>query len=77
VLNPILRGWCGYFNQGPAGSACRAARRYTERRLRRWLLRREQRRGTGYKRYPDRYLYEVLGLFQVPQSRAARSTAKA
>jgi hypothetical protein len=77
VLNPILRGWCGYFNQGPAGSAFRAVRRYTERRLRRWLMRREQRRGTGYKRYPDRYLYEVLGLFQVPQSRAARSNAKA
>jgi group II intron reverse transcriptase/maturase len=77
VLNPILRGWCGYFNQGPTGSAFRAIRRYTERRLRRWLMRREQRRGTGYKRYPDRYLYEVLGLFQVPQSRAARSNAKA
>jgi RNA-directed DNA polymerase len=77
VLNLILRGWCGYFNQGPAGNAFRVVRRYTERRLRRWLMRRAQRRGTGYKRYPDRYLYEELGLFQVPQSRAARSNAKA
>jgi RNA-directed DNA polymerase len=77
VLNPILRGWCGYFNQGPVVRAYRVVRRYVERRLRRWLLRREQRGGTGYKRYPDRYLYENLGLFPVPDRRATRPNAKA
>jgi RNA-directed DNA polymerase len=77
VLNPILRGWCGYFNQGPVVRAYRVVRRYVERRLRRWLMRREQRGGTGYKRYPDRYLYEGLGLFPVPDCRAARPNAKA
>lgn len=77
VLNPILRGWCGYFNQGPVTQAYRLIRQYTERRFRRWLMRREQRRGTGYKRYPDRYLYETLGLYQLPTSRAAVLNAKA
>jgi RNA-directed DNA polymerase len=77
VLNPILRGWCGYFNQGPVGKVYRLVRQYVERRLRRWLMRREQRRGTGYKRYPDRYLYEELGLFPVPDRRAAMPNAKA
>ncbi|MFV2070228.1 MAG: group II intron reverse transcriptase/maturase [Pirellulales bacterium] len=76
VLNPILRGWCGYFNQGPVTQAYRLIRQYTERRFRRWLMRREQRRGTGYKRYPDRYLYETLGLFHLPTSRAAVLNAK-
>jgi RNA-directed DNA polymerase len=77
VLNPILRGWCGYFNQGPVVKVYRAVRACIERRFRRWLMRREQRRGTGYKRYPDRYLYEELGLFPVPDQRAATPNAKA
>ena len=39
-------------------------------------MRREQRHGTGYKRYPDAYLYETLGLYQLPTSRAAMLKAK-
>lgn len=77
VLNPILRGWCGYFNQGPVGKVYRLVRRYVERRFRKWLMRRLQRGGTGYKRYPDRYLYEDLGLFSVPDRRAAMPNVKA
>ncbi len=77
VLNPILRGWCGYFNQGPVGKVYRLVRRYVERRFRKWLMRRLQRGGTGYKRYPDRYLYEELGLFSVPDRRTAMPNAKA
>jgi group II intron reverse transcriptase/maturase len=77
VLNPILRGWCGYFSQGTVVKVYRAVRAYAERRLRRWLMRREQRRGTGYKRYPDRYLYEELGLFPVPDRRVTTPNAKA
>lgn len=76
-LNPILRGWCNYFDQGPVVRVYDTIRRYTERRLRRWLMRRQQRRGTGYKQYPDRYLYEDLGLFPLPRSRAAMLNAKA
>lgn len=76
-INPILRGWCGYFNQGPVISVYRLIRRYTERRLRRWLMRRQQRGGTGYKQYPDAYLYETLGLYKPPTSREAVLKAKA
>lgn len=76
VLNPILRGWCGYFNQGPVGAVYRAVRVYVERRLRKWLMRREQRGGRGYQRYPDRYLYEDLGLFPIPDRRRATPNAK-
>jgi group II intron reverse transcriptase/maturase len=75
-LNPILRGWCGYFNQGPVTRVYQLIRRYTERRLRRWLMRREQRHGTGYKQYPDEYLYRKLGLYELPQTRAAVLKAK-
>ena len=46
-LNALLRGWSGYFNQGRVIRAYRVIRQYTERRLRRWLLRRQGKRGTG------------------------------
>ena len=63
-VNAILRGWCGYFDQGPVFREYRILRSYTERRLRRWLMKKHQRRGTGYRRYPDEYLYETLGLYK-------------
>lgn len=76
-LNPILRGWCNYFDQGPVVRVYRIIRRSTERRLRRWLVRRSQRRGTGYKQFPDRYLYEQLGLYRPAESHTAMLNAKA
>ena len=66
ALNAILRGWCGYFNHGHVMPIYRLMRRYTELRLRRWLMRREQCHGTGYKRYPVSYFYRTLGLYPIP-----------
>lgn len=76
-LNALLRGWSGYFNQGRVIRAYRIIRRYTERRLRRWLIRRTGKRGTGYRQYPDEYLYGTLGLYRLPDNRAAVTQAKA
>jgi group II intron reverse transcriptase/maturase len=76
-LNALLRGWSGYFNQGRVIRAYRVIRQYTERRLRRWLLRRQGKRGAGYRQYPDEYLYQTLGLYRLPDSRAAVAKAKA
>ena len=61
----------------PGDPSYRLIRRYTERRFRRWLMRREQRHGTGYKRYPIAYLYETLGLYPIPTRRADMLKAKA
>lgn len=77
ALNALLRGWSGYFNQGRVIRAYRVIQCYTRRRLRRWLIRRQGKRGTGYRQYPDEYLYETLGLYQLPESRAAVANAKA
>jgi RNA-directed DNA polymerase len=77
VLNQKLRGWAGYFDQGPVARSYRRLQDYTERRLRRWLMRRCQQRGTGYRQYPDAYLYERLGLYKLPLNRADQSKAKA
>jgi group II intron reverse transcriptase/maturase len=76
-LNALLRGWSGYFNQGRVIRAYRIIQRYTDARLRRWLMRRRGKRGTGYRQYPDEYLYGTLGLYRLPDSRAAVAKAKA
>jgi len=36
---------------------------YTAQRMRKFICRRGQRSGYGYKRYPDKYLYGKLGLY--------------
>jgi RNA-directed DNA polymerase len=77
VINSILRGWCGYFHHGYVTPTCRRIRRYTEQRLRRGLMRRGKRCGTRYKRYPSAYLYQTLGLYEIPTRRADVLNAKA
>jgi hypothetical protein len=69
-LNPIIRGWCNYFNQGPVIPPYRIIRKYTERRIRRFLAKKHKLSGTGYKQFPDSYLYKKLGLFMPPQTMA-------
>jgi RNA-directed DNA polymerase len=76
-VNRILRGWSGYFDQGPIFQPYRMLARYTERRMRRWLMKKHKRRGTGYRQYPDEYLYGTLGLFNLHVHRISRAKAKA
>lgn len=76
-LNQVIRGWCGYFNQGPVQPTYRFIRAHTEKRLRRWLMKKCQRRGTGYRQYPDEYLYEKLGLYKPMVRRVNPPSAKA
>ena len=75
-ISTLLRGWCGYFNQGPVIRTYDFVRRYAERRVRRWLMRRAGRNGAGFAQIPDKYLYETLGLYAVPARRADLSRAK-
>ena len=77
ALNALLRGWSGYFDQGRVIRAYRVIQKYTASRLRRWMVRRQGKRGTtGYRQYPYEYLYETLGLYKLPDSRAAVAKAK-
>ncbi len=76
-LNAFLRGWAGYFDQGPVMKTYGIIRKYTERRIRRWLMRRRKQRGSGYRQYPDEHLYEKLGLYKLPGKRADLPRAKA
>ncbi|MCE5229841.1 hypothetical protein LLG95_09625 [bacterium] len=44
-------------------------------RLRKWLMRRRQRRGMGYSQYPAARLYEALGLYRLADPAARRRGA--
>ena len=68
-INMKVRGWAGYFNQGPVSRVYRDIQDYTERRLRIWLMRKRGKRGTGYRQYPDEFLYQNLGLHHLPINR--------
>lgn len=61
-LNHLLRGWATYFSLGTVSRVYGTIDRHVQRRLRHWLRRKHQLRGSVYRRFPDRYLYEVLGL---------------
>jgi RNA-directed DNA polymerase len=75
-ISSMLRGRCGYFDQGPVITIYDLIHRYTERRIRRWLLRRSGRKGSGFGQIPDEYLYETLGLYTVPRNRSDLPRAK-
>ncbi len=75
-LNPLLRGWAGYFSQGPVGRIYRLVDNYVARRLRIWLMRKRGKRGTGYRQYSDQFLYETLGLIRLLPPSVDRLNAK-
>jgi len=75
-ISSMIRGWCGYFDQGPVIQIYELVRAYTERRVRRWLMRRAGRQGAGFRQIPSEYLYETLGLYQVPRRRVDLPRAK-
>jgi len=65
-LNRMLTGWANYFCLGPLSKAYRAVDAQVKRRLRQWLRRKHRRRGNPEAHWPDAYLYETLGLVQLP-----------
>lgn len=77
-LNTVIRGWAGYFNQGAVFKQYESVQEYTERRLRRWLVKKHKQRGkSGVRLYSDEYLYGHLGLHRLPRSKADMLSAKA
>jgi RNA-directed DNA polymerase len=69
-LNRKLEGWANYFCLGPVSSAYRTVDDHVTKRLRRWLCSKHQASGKGTARYPNQYLYETLGLVNLPKRTA-------
>ncbi len=69
-LNYLMVGWANYFRLGAVSKAYRSVDHHAQRRLRQWLCRKHKVRGRGETRFPDKYLYQTLGLVQLgPRTR--------
>jgi RNA-directed DNA polymerase len=62
-VEPILRGWVNYFKIANSSRKFNIVKEYTAQRIRKFMRKRRQRAGYGYKQYPDTYLYQGLGLY--------------
>jgi RNA-directed DNA polymerase len=64
-INRALSGWVNYFRWSNASRAFSEVRDYVEMKVRTLLSRRKRRhkRGIGWRRWSNEYLYGVLGLF--------------
>jgi RNA-directed DNA polymerase len=76
-INRKLRGWSNYFGIGTVSKAYRAVNGHVAFRVRHWLRAKFKARGPVKTRFPDRYLYQDLGLYQLQRkSRVPVSWAK-
>lgn len=76
-INPILRGWVNYFAVGNSSQCFSSLKRWVELKVRRHLMRAQQRRGFGWKRWSRAFLYAELGLFNEYRVRWATGMPKA
>lgn len=62
-INPILRGWVNYFKVGHASRCFSYVRDWVEKKVRWHLMRSAKRRGLGWTRWSQAWLYATLDLF--------------
>jgi len=61
-LNPVIRGWVNYFKIANSSKKFGKIRLYAAKKVRKFMRRQRNKSGYGYKKYPDSYLYNKLGL---------------
>ena len=65
-LNPLLRGWSGYFHFQHSSRVLGRLRSWVEDRMKRWLWRKHGCRRALWSDYPTARLYERYGLWPMP-----------
>lgn len=63
LINPVLRGWIGYFAIGHSSRCFGFIKDWVEKKARRHLGRSRKRQGFGWNRWSRHWLYETVGLF--------------
>ena len=66
-LNRKLTGWANYFCLGQVSTTYQSINIHVTHRLRRWLCKKNKVQGKGEKRYTNQYLYDELGLINLPR----------
>ena len=62
-INPVLRGWVGYFAVGHSGRTFTYIRDWVNKKIRRHLMRAQKRNGFGWKRWSTQWINGKHGLF--------------
>ena len=67
-VNPLLRGWVGYFHYRNCSKAMKRLKYHAEMRLRVWLRNKHRIKSwdQGFVRFPNELLYTRYGLYKVP-----------
>jgi RNA-directed DNA polymerase len=65
TINRKLRGWSNYFRIGTVHKAYRSVNSHVRYRVRQWLCVKFKVRGQGKNRFPDQYLHQKLGLYEL------------
>jgi RNA-directed DNA polymerase len=64
AVNAVIRGWVNYFRIGNSARTFRAVRYEIERKVRKFVMKRQKRRGFGWKRWSREEIYQKWGLFR-------------
>ena len=63
AVNAVVRGWVNYFRVGNSARTFGVVRHEVERKVRKFIMRRQKRRGFGWKRWSREELYQTWGLY--------------
>ena len=69
-LNPLLRGWHGYFHFRHSSQVMWNLQDWVRGRFRSWLWRKHHRRKGKWQRYPNDLLHDRYGLWRMPTGAA-------
>ena len=65
-VNRYVRGWVTYYHVHNSTRVFKRQRFFLEQRMRKYLQKRRQIKGFGYRRWPVSVLYGVWGLYAIP-----------
>jgi len=68
ALNAKTRGWANYYKHTNARRVFVSMQRFIEQSVRKFLRKRRQLSGYGYREYPSEYLYKRLQLYDIRQT---------
>ena len=75
AINPILRGWVNYFRIGNSKKVFSFIRDWVNRKLRRHMMRKKQKKGFGWKRWSKEELLKITGIYNDYRLRYLRQKA--
>jgi len=62
-INPILRGWVNYFRIGTSSRTFQYIKDWVIKKVRRHLMRQRKRKGFGWSRWNNKWIYDNLELY--------------